>query len=259
MVSGRPSGPTPHVRKVCRWLSLWHTRILVPVATARALILVAVTLLSVSARAEETSLLRVFLLDGTTLTSFGEYARVGDRIVFSMPLGAGADGTPRLQLVSLPERGVDWTRTDAYRDAARVLPVRRRPGENDFAVGMGAACNRRRAQAHELQPRRAVRRGAEQHGEHDAIAHPGMSPKLVRVVPSRNTRSSDVSSGFAETLSRVTTTRIRARAVATGTRMLVCHRDNRGTPPECASTGRPTTAARRLQLEGPVQILWTNR
>ena len=53
----------------------------------RPLILPLLLLLSGSAGAEETSLLRVFLLDGTTLTSFGEYARVGDRIVFSMPMG----------------------------------------------------------------------------------------------------------------------------------------------------------------------------
>ena len=50
----------------------------------RLLILPLLLLLSGSPGAEEASLLRVFLLDGTTLTSFGEYARVGDRIKFSM-------------------------------------------------------------------------------------------------------------------------------------------------------------------------------
>ena len=63
-------------------------------STVRALIVLAITLAAVSARADEASLLRVFLVDGTTLTSFGEYARVGDRIVFSMPLGSGRDGEP---------------------------------------------------------------------------------------------------------------------------------------------------------------------
>ena len=90
------------------------------VSIARGLILLSITLLSVSARADETSLLRVFLLDGTTLTSYGEYARVGDRIVFSMPLGTGADGTPRLQLVSLPERR---RRLDAHRRVPRRRPL----------------------------------------------------------------------------------------------------------------------------------------
>ena len=91
------------------------------VSTIRTLILLSITLSSVPARADETSLLRVFLRDGTTLTSYGEYARVGDRIVFSMPLGVGSDATPPLQLVSLPDWRVDWNRTDAYREAARAV------------------------------------------------------------------------------------------------------------------------------------------
>ena len=54
-----------------------------------------------------------------------------------MPLGAAADGTPRLQLVSLPERGVDWSRTDAYRDAARSAQYAAAQGESDFALMTG--------------------------------------------------------------------------------------------------------------------------
>ncbi len=107
------------------------------VSIARGLFLLFATLLSVSACADETSLLRVFLLDGTTLTSYGEYARVNDRIIFSMPLGAGADGSPRLQLVSLPAHNVDWTRTNAYRDVARGAHYAASHGENDFAVMTG--------------------------------------------------------------------------------------------------------------------------
>jgi hypothetical protein len=106
-------------------------------STVRALILLSITLLAVSAHADETPLLRVFLVDGTTLTSFGEYARVGDRIVFSMPLGNGHDGIPPLQLVSLPERNVDWTRTDAYRETARAAQYAASQGENDFALMTG--------------------------------------------------------------------------------------------------------------------------
>jgi hypothetical protein len=109
--------------------------VLVP--TFRALILTSIALLSVPAQADEASQLRVFLRDGTTLTSFGEYARVGDRIVFSMPLGATPDGAPRLQLVSLPQHGVDWQRTDAYREAARSTQYAATDGENDFALMTG--------------------------------------------------------------------------------------------------------------------------
>jgi hypothetical protein len=110
--------------------------VLVPTVRA-ALILLAITLPAVAAHADETPLLRVFLVDGTTLTSFGEYARVGDRIVFSMPLGGRDDGMPPLQLVSLPGRNVDWTRTDAYRDAARSARYAAGQGENDFALMTG--------------------------------------------------------------------------------------------------------------------------
>jgi hypothetical protein len=100
-------------------------------------LLVSIVLSATSAHGEETSLLRVFLVDGTTLTSFGEYARVGDRIVFSMPLGSGREGIPPLQLVSLPERHVDWARTDAYRATARAAQYAAAQGENDFAVMTG--------------------------------------------------------------------------------------------------------------------------
>ena len=42
-----------------------------------------------SAAAEDATLLRVFLNDGTSLVSYGEPARVGDRVVFSMPTARG--------------------------------------------------------------------------------------------------------------------------------------------------------------------------
>jgi hypothetical protein len=41
----------------------------------------------------EASLYRVFLYDGTTLLSYGEYARVSDRVVISLPIG-GSDAAP---------------------------------------------------------------------------------------------------------------------------------------------------------------------
>jgi len=36
--------------------------------------------------ADDATLLRVFLRDGTSLLSYGEFARVADRVVFSMPI-----------------------------------------------------------------------------------------------------------------------------------------------------------------------------
>jgi len=63
------------------------------------------------------TLFRVFLKDGGTLVSFGEVARVGDRVVFSMPTGPG--NPPPLHLTTLAADRVDWPRTDRYAESAR--------------------------------------------------------------------------------------------------------------------------------------------
>jgi hypothetical protein len=70
----------------------------------------------------EATLFRVFLKDGSTLVSFGEVARVGDRVVFSMPTtptsSPGAD--QGLHLVNLSADKVDWDHTARYADSARA-------------------------------------------------------------------------------------------------------------------------------------------
>jgi len=53
----------------------------------RAIVLFVALGLARSSAAESPTILRVFLTDGTTLGCYGEYARVGDRIVFSLPFG----------------------------------------------------------------------------------------------------------------------------------------------------------------------------
>jgi hypothetical protein len=94
----------------------------------------AVTLLAVSVPAlAEPPILRIFLRDGTTLTSYGEYVRVGERLVFSLPLGEDR-GEPRLQLVSLPGEQVDWARTNGYRDSVRARRYAESQGESDYAL-----------------------------------------------------------------------------------------------------------------------------
>jgi hypothetical protein len=77
-------------------------------------------------------LYRVFLSDGAALTSYGEWARVEDRIVFAMPIMPGAD-PGQLHLVSLPAARVDWTRTERYADAVRAAHYGATRGEVDFA------------------------------------------------------------------------------------------------------------------------------
>jgi hypothetical protein len=77
-------------------------------------------------------LYRVFLSDGTGLASFGEWARVEDRLVFSMPLSPGA-GPSELHLVSLPVQRVDMARTERYAETVRATHYAANRGEADFA------------------------------------------------------------------------------------------------------------------------------
>lgn len=75
---------------------------------------------------------RIFLVDGGTVTSYGEYARVGDRLVFSLPLG-DSGGAPALHLATLPADKVDWAATERYREALRAESYAATRGGEDFA------------------------------------------------------------------------------------------------------------------------------
>ena len=85
--------------------------------------------------AADVALYRVFLRDGTVLLSYGEYARVSDRVVVSLPIGA-ANGaaTPALHLVSIPSDTVDWEKTDAYADSVRATRYGATRGPDDLAL-----------------------------------------------------------------------------------------------------------------------------
>ena len=88
--------------------------------------------------AESITLFRVFLKDGTSVVSYGEYARAGQRLVFSMPLGpAGEAREPRLHLVNLPISAVDWPATTEYADSVRYTHYIRTRAEADYAVLAG--------------------------------------------------------------------------------------------------------------------------
>src|SRR5947207_10205174 len=82
--------------------------------------------------ADEATLLRVFLTDGTSLVSYGEPARVGDRVIFSMPTAATPN--PPLHLVNLPLERVDWDRTTRYAATARAAHYIETQAENDYAA-----------------------------------------------------------------------------------------------------------------------------
>lgn len=81
-------------------------------------------------------LFRIFLKDGGTLVSYGEFARVGDRVVFSVPLGDVAVD-PTLQVLTIRESLVDWEQTDAYAAAVRAKHYADTRGENDYALLTG--------------------------------------------------------------------------------------------------------------------------
>src|SRR5947208_633005 len=82
--------------------------------------------------ADEATLLRVFLTDGTSLVSYGEPARVSDRVIFSMPTAATPN--PPLHLVNLPIARVDWDRTARYAATARASHYIETQAEADYAA-----------------------------------------------------------------------------------------------------------------------------
>jgi hypothetical protein len=89
--------------------------------------------LECEALANDVILYRVFFLDGTSAVSYGEFARTGGSIVFSIPLSGTDTDSPQLQLVSLAESSVDWPRTEAYAEAARAKQFGETRGEAEFS------------------------------------------------------------------------------------------------------------------------------
>lgn len=86
-----------------------------------------------TAAAADATLFRLFLRDGTSVVSFGEFARLDDQVIFSMPAGGPTD-QPRLHVVTLRASEIDWTRTDRYAAAARSQRYAETRGEEDFQL-----------------------------------------------------------------------------------------------------------------------------
>ncbi len=84
------------------------------------------------AAADDATLLRVFLQDGTSLVSYGEFARVADRVVFSLLVANAPE--PQLQLVNIAAGQVDWARTNQYADRARRARYVATQAENDYVL-----------------------------------------------------------------------------------------------------------------------------
>ncbi|HSC25992.1 MAG TPA: hypothetical protein VLD67_01885 [Vicinamibacterales bacterium] len=95
--------------------------------------IVMFALMFASPASGEAVLYRIFLHDGSTLVSYGDFARVAGRVVFSIPLSGLDAETPRLELVSIAESSVDWEKTDSYAEAARARRYAESRGEADFS------------------------------------------------------------------------------------------------------------------------------
>jgi len=102
--------------------------------TVAAAIVAVCLVIPVRAAAADDSatLLRVFLTDGTSLVSYGEPARVADRVIFSMPTGTTPN--PPLHLVNLPIARVDWDRTSRYAATARETRYVQTQADADYAA-----------------------------------------------------------------------------------------------------------------------------
>jgi hypothetical protein len=97
-----------------------------------AVMLSLLTPVAALAADDDLTLLRVFLTDGTSLVSYGEFARVADRVIFSLPTSALPN--PSLQLVNIPAGRIDWDRTNRYADATRAARYAATQAEPDYAA-----------------------------------------------------------------------------------------------------------------------------
>ncbi len=82
--------------------------------------------------ASATPIFRVFLKNGTALACWGEYARVGDRLVLTVPIGRGARAA--YEFVSLPVDTVDLEKTERYAESVRAAQFAANRGKAEYAA-----------------------------------------------------------------------------------------------------------------------------
>ena len=78
-------------------------------------------------------LFRVFLTDGRVLSSYGEWSRTDDRVIFSMPTQLSREPI-ELHLINIPAKHVDWPRTERYAESVRAAAYAASRGDEDFKV-----------------------------------------------------------------------------------------------------------------------------
>jgi hypothetical protein len=105
-----------------------------PLPLAVAIVLCLATVGPVSAgQLRGDASFRIFLRDGTAVATYGDFARVGDRIVFSMAVGS-TEPARGLQVVNLPVGAVDLEKTERYALSVRAAQYAATQGETDFAA-----------------------------------------------------------------------------------------------------------------------------
>ena len=82
------------------------------------LLMVCVLAANQAYAADEAMLFRIFLTDGSSLVTYGEFARTSDQVVLSLPIG-GTPQAPRLHAVTLAASKVDWEKTERFAASAR--------------------------------------------------------------------------------------------------------------------------------------------
>jgi hypothetical protein len=137
-----------------RHMSSVHLSIVVAAILATSGGLSASSAQSPVAAQREPLAFRLFLNDGTNVPTYGEYVKVGDEVVFSMPLGTTRP--PRLQLITLPAVSVDWPRTERYANSVRYVRYAATRGEVDFAVLIALTTDRPKALAIANEARRIL-------------------------------------------------------------------------------------------------------
>lgn len=80
---------------------------------------------------------RLFFVDGSEVSTYGEFTRVNGQVVASIPVGdvaASAVAAPPVQTVSIAESRVDWARTDAYTSTVRLAQYTASTAERDYVA-----------------------------------------------------------------------------------------------------------------------------
>ena len=128
--------------KLHRLAGVWTLCLLTAASTAAAGV-GAQTVASATPSDPGAPLFRVFLNDGSSLVSYGEFARLDDSVVFSMPTSTSAD-VPQLQLINIPSERVDWERTLNYAEtvrASRYLATRAQADYDLLSTELAQALN----------------------------------------------------------------------------------------------------------------------